>query len=365
MKTVRICTLTLLTAIFLNVFCLAQPSPSAPQQTQPYMPQDINMALRRNVGRDMTENDLAARIQRLGVAFDPTPEIVSRFRFNGAHPHLINTIKRAGEKYAPTSDVVVSTKVNMADPIIEEVRQKVKDYVDGMPDFICTQEVQRSMDFDGSGAWQRIDELRYELTYNRKHETYKPMPVNGLLSPRNINNSGGASSAGEFASTLDNLFDPATEAVFKPAGKEKLGTHQTLIYDYRVTQQKSKLDVRIGDDAPFIAGYAGSVWIDEKTKDVLRIEQAIENPPAQYRTFTGDKTIDYEMVKLRGVEAEVLLPIRAEVMMLNRAQKSYSRNLISFKFYRKFESDIKFIEGAESDCGNNFSARDSTSSLRL
>ena len=95
MKTARICILTLLTAIFLNVFCLAQQPVSAPQQTQPYTPQDINLILRRNVGRDITENDLAARIQRLSIAFDPTPEIVSRFRFNGAHPHLINTIKRA------------------------------------------------------------------------------------------------------------------------------------------------------------------------------------------------------------------------------------------------------------------------------
>jgi hypothetical protein len=126
-----------------------------------------------------------------------------------------------------------------------------------------------------------------------------------------------------------------------------LGTHQALIYDYHVTKPKSKLDVRIGDDPSFIAAYSGSVWIDADTKQVLRIEQAIEDPPAQYRTFSGDKIIDYEMVKLRGTDVEVLLPVKAEVMMLNRNQRSYSRNVIYFKFYRKFESDIKFITGDE------------------
>jgi hypothetical protein len=334
-----------LTVVFF-LLALSLPSVAQPEASnQPLTLQDINLLLRRSVGRNMTEGDLAARIQRLGVAFDPTPEIIGRLRFNGAHPHLLNVIKRAGEKFAPASDVIVAIK---ADPFIEEVRQNVKDYVDGLPDFICTQEVERFIDLDGSGAWQRMDALRYELAYNRKKESYKPVSSNGMLGPR-ANYGVGASSAGEFASALDNLFDPATEAVFTPAGKEKLGTHQALIYDYHVSKPKSKLDVKIGDDPAFIAAYSGSVWIDADTKQVLRIEQAIEDPPAQYRTFSGDKVIDYELVKLRGTDIEILLPVKAEVMMLNRAQRSYSRNVIYFKFYRKFETDIKFVTSDEEE----------------
>lgn len=335
----------LFTVILLFLF-LSLPSVAQPEASnQPLTLQDINLLLRRSVGRNMTEADLAARIQRQGVAFDPTPEIIGRLRFNGAHPHLLNVIKRAGEKFAPASDKIELIK---ADPFIEEVRTIVKDYVDGLPDFICTQEVERFIDTDGSGAWQRMDMLRYELTYNRKKETYKPISSNGMLGPR-ANYAGGATSAGEFASALDSLFDPKTEAVFIPAGKEKLGTHQALVYDYHVAQPKSKLDVKIGDDPPFIAGYSGSIWIDAETKQVLRIEQAIEDPPPQYRTFSGDKIIDYEVVKLRGTEIEVLLPVKAEIMMLNRAQRSYSRNVVYFKFYRKFETDIKFVVGDDAE----------------
>lgn len=341
MKRLRTLCLLFLPLTFLVSLSFAQYSrQSQPEINGPYTVQIINTMLRRSVGREMTEADLAARIQRAGVDFVPTPEIIARFRFNGAHPHLLNVIRRAGEKFAPNSDTIIAIK---ADPIIEEVRKNVKDYVDGLPDFICTQEVERFIDTDGSGAWQRMDSLRYELTYNRKKETYKPVASNGLLSPPRANIAGGATSAGEFASALDDLFDPKSETYFTPAGKEKLGTHQALIYDYHVSQPKSKLDVKIGDDPPFIAAYGGSVWIDADTKQVLRIEQAIEDPPAQYRTFTGDKIIDYELVKLRGTEVEILLPVKAEVMMLNRAQRSYSRNVIYFKFYRKFESDIKFI----------------------
>ncbi len=353
MKPVRTIILIFIVTTFLAGLSIAQPrtlesrSQQPPETTGPLTLQDLNLLLRRSVGRNMTESDVAARVQRFGIDFSLTPEAIAKLRSNGAHPTLINAIKRAGEKFSPNSDVIVTTKVNVTDPIIDEVRKNVRDYVEEMPDFICTQEVERFIDTDGSGAWQRMDQMRFELTYNRKKETYKPIATNGLLGPPKSNLGGGATSAGEFASTLDNLFDPASETEFKPAGKEKLGVHQALIYDYRVRKPKSKLDVRIGEDPPFIAGYAGSIWIDADTKQVLRIEQAVEDPPAQYRTFSGDKIIDYEMVKLRGTDVEVLLPIKAEVMMLNRAQKSYSQNLIYFKFYRKFESDVKLLTDEE------------------
>lgn len=346
MKLLRIIILAAFTWISLTTSGLAQYARQSvtPVPTGPFTVQTINTMLRRNVGRDMTEGDLAALIQRLGVDFVPTPELIGRFRFNGAHPHLLNMIRRAGEKFAPAADKVVFIK---PDPFIEEVRKLVKDYVDGLPDFICTQEVERFIDTDGSGAWARYDSLRYELSYNRKQEVMKPVATNGLLAPPRGDYKGGSRSAGEFASALDDLFNPATETTFISAGKEKLGTHQALIYDYHVAQPKSKLSVQLNDEPSFIAAYSGSVWIDADTKQVLRIEQAIEDPPAQYRTFSGDKIIDYELVKLRGTEVEVLLPIKAEIMMLNRNPKSYSRNVIYFKFYRKFESDIKFITGDE------------------
>ena len=310
---------------------------------QPLSVQNLNLMLRRSVGRDMTEADVIARIQRFGIDFEPTPEIMGRFRFNGAHPSLLNAIRRAGAKNLGGEDGKVTTIVKVKDPIIEEVRQKVKDYVDELPDFICSQEVERFVDTDGSGTWQRGDNLVYELTYNRKKETYKMVRVNGLPADQMRRLVGGASSAGEFASTLDNLFDPATQTEFVPAGKEKLGTHQTLIYDYHVKQQNSALSVALDNDPPFIAAHSGTIWIDTDSKYVLRIEQAVEDPPAQYRTFSGDKIIDYELVKIKGLENEVLLPIKAEVSMLNRAQKGYSRNVIRFKFYRKFESDVKVL----------------------
>jgi hypothetical protein len=38
---------------------------------------------------------------------------------------------------------------------------------------------------------------------------------------------------------------------------------------------------------------------------------------------------------------DFLLPTRAEFIIADRRQKRYFRNLIHFKFYRKFETDVK------------------------
>ena len=76
---------------------------------QPFTVQTLTLTLRREVGRSMTEADLALRVERLGIAFDPTPDIIGRLRANGAHPLLINTIKRAAEKLS--ANAVLGNKV--------------------------------------------------------------------------------------------------------------------------------------------------------------------------------------------------------------------------------------------------------------
>ncbi|MCI0663641.1 MAG: hypothetical protein L0220_21470, partial [Acidobacteria bacterium] len=76
----------------------------------------------------------------------------------------------------------------------------------------------------------------------------------------------------------------------------------------------------------------------------LRLEQALDDLPASYPVTNSESSVDYDINKLRGLDVEFLLPIRAEFIIADRRQKHYFRNLIYFKFYRKFETDIKITE---------------------
>ncbi len=340
-------TIIALILISIGLFSFASAQTRAQVVNEPFTLQTLNLLLRREVGRNITEADLAVRVERLGIAFDPTPEAISRLRANGAHQNLINTVKRAAEKLSDAAGKVVATGPQAADPFLEETRKVVRDYLDELPDFICQQEVQRYIDYDGTGAWDKADSLVYELTYNRKRETYKPINSIGRPLTRPLEESRGAYSTGDFASGLAALFDSETKAAFKPAGKERLGNRQTLLYDFRVPQQSSKLTVKAEGAPQIVAGYSGTIWVDEETKRVLRIDQAVDDLPKGYPVTHSESSVDYDVLKLRGLDVDFLLPIKAELVIGNRHEKKNSRNLIYFKFYRKFETDVKIGEDVE------------------
>jgi hypothetical protein len=306
----------------------------------------LNTLLRREVGRSMTEADLAVRVERFGIAFDPTPEAVGRLRANGAHQNLINAIKRAADKLSASAGKVVMTGPQTADPFIEETRKVVRDYLDELPDFICQQEIQRYVDMDGTGAWERADRLVYELTYNRKRESYKPINSVGRPVTRQIDEAGGATSTGDFASSLGMLFDVETKTVFKPAGKELLGKRQTILYDFRVPKESSKQVVKAEGADQLIVGYSGTIWVDAETKKVLRIDQAVDDLPKSYPVSYAERSVDYDIIQLRGLDVDFLLPTHAEFTIGERSQKRHARNVMHFKFYRKFDTDVKLIDDA-------------------
>src|SRR5215475_8621670 len=283
----------------------------------------------------------AARVERFGIAFDPTSDVVSRLRANGAHQNLINAVKRAADKLSASAGKVVITGPQPTDPFIEETRKIVRDYLDELPDFICQQEIQRYFDYDGSGAWEKADTLVYELTYNRKRESYKPLNSVGRPVTRPLEDVKGAYSTGDFASGLASLFDLETKAVFKPVGKERLGNRLALLYDFTVPKESSKLVLKAEGVYPLIVGYSGTVWIDVETKKVLRIDQAMDDLPKSNPVTHSESSVDYDIIRLRGSDVDFLLPTRAEFIIADRRQKHYFRNLIHFKFYRKFETDVK------------------------
>jgi hypothetical protein len=314
--------------------------------------QALNAMLIRDVGKRMTQADLAARIELYGIAFDPTPDAISQLRKIGARQHLINTIKRAADKISAPAGKVVATGRQPADPFIEETRKVVRDYLDELPDFICEQAVQRYVDWEGSGAWAKTDTKFFELTYNGKRESYKPITRPIERGKRTFAEAmaevvGGCdlSSGIEFAEAMAEIFNPEIGTVLKPAGKERLGDRQAILYDFRVPKESSKLTVNVRGADRLIPGYSGTVWIDAETKKVLRISRVTDDLPVSYPVAYGETSVDYEMIKLSGLDADFLLPARAELVIHDRRGRVYCRNVMSFNLYRKFETDIK-IEGA-------------------
>ena len=88
-----------------------------------------------------------------------------------------------------------------------------------------------------------------------------------------------------------------------------------------------------------VAGYTGSVWIDTESKRALRIESSNEEIPAGFPVTLSENAIEYDWVTIG--DERYLLPVHAEVLLGWDAQKVYTKNVIEFRDYRRFEAKIR------------------------
>jgi hypothetical protein len=88
--------------------------------------------------------------------------------------------------------------------------------------------------------------------------------------------------------------------------------------------------------------FDGSLWIDQETHRVLRIEQRTTGMPNDFPTSKAESTVEYAFVKIE--QKTYLLPAKSDNLGCARGSGACTRNSIEFRNYRKFttESQIKF-----------------------
>jgi hypothetical protein len=231
-------------------------------------------------------------------------------------------------------------------PILEEARGYALNYTQELPNFVVNQQVKRLVRDHYSGRWSLRDTLQIEVTYeSRTGENYRLQAIDGKPTRKSYDEVGGASSAGEFGTILVALFSPASKAQFKQGPVEKINGRPAQVFDFEVptaTSNNQITDTRTGKT--IISGYRGSVWIDQETKRVLRIEQAANDIPRGFSITVVESAVDYDWFAISG--KRFLLPRGAELVIGSEEERLFSRNIIEFTDYRKFDVDVR-IDGAD------------------
>jgi hypothetical protein len=319
--------------------------------------------------RRIEQGDLAAEIDARGVAFPVTEQTLEELRKAGARAFLLEAIRNTVKKEEPpepphlkTAEPAAETPAQAAAPepteeekekaraealarlpLLEQARYYALKYEDELPDFSATQFVTRYTQKPGDKDWKPEDKLEIQLTYRVKSgEKYNLVRMNGAPTTLKYENLGGSTSSGEFGSVLAAAFVPESRAEFKEVKNEVFRGHKTVVYDFRV--KKAFSQSRITDQntkQTVTTGYQGTVWIDTETKRVLRIEQAQEGMPPNFAITLAESAIEYDWVKI--ADQTYLLPVRAEVLLGRDRDRYYTRNVIEFRNYRKFDTDIKIL----------------------
>ena len=231
---------------------------------------------------------------------------------------------------------------------IEMSRKVALDYARSLPDFICTQLVDRYVDFDHSTqrvSWRWVDTLTIKLSYFDQREDHTLVLVDGKPSEKSYTDLGGAISAGEFALMQKQVFDRASQADFTWKKWNKAGKRQAATYLYRVDVSHSRFMLDFLTPTGLtqdIVGYHGTLELDRETGNVLSLTYIADAIPKTCPISSSTTTVTYDFAEVGG--KQYLLPASSETELQSR--ELWTRNHAQYRDYRKFSADssVRFGE---------------------
>ena len=265
----------------------------------------------------------------------------------------VATPKAAATPAAAAATVPAATTVRSGLPdretwpqFLEEARSTAMAYTENLPNFICTQITQRYLRRLPKTGWVRVDNFVAELTYYDKQEHYKLVSVGNrtAASDATLESLKGTTSTGEFGSSLNYLFDPATGTQFRFEGIDHSRGSPTVRVGFRVPKKTSKRSIIFKEgttELGVVTPYRGRCWIDPDSLQVVQIKERAYRIPDTFPITRSEGSTQYDRVEIAGQQH--WLPVRAEVLLENRTARLHTRNVIQFKQYRKFGSEVKFL----------------------
>ncbi len=239
---------------------------------------------------------------------------------------------------SPPADPVPAGSLSPAESLIERAREAAFEFSNKLPNFICEEFMSR---FSQRGREEMpLDVVSAEIIYRDALESYRNVKINDRPTDEDLQEIGGSWSTGEFASTLLELFDPHTDAQFRSGGVSPISGFSAQLYDFQVRSENSHWKVQ-SDSQALAPAYGGSVWVDPKTARVLRIEMQARNIPSDFPMDRVESAVDYSYVMIGGTS--FLLPVHAESLGCERGTSDCRHNIINFRNYHEFKSEIKIL----------------------
>ena len=224
------------------------------------------------------------------------------------------------------------------DPVIDAAREKAFTFTETLPNYVVKQVTTRyetDLARHDREAWKQLDVVTADVVYDYGRETYTNVLDNGKRT-KDIHDTGGAWSQGEFAGILKTLLSPDSEARFSNKQQVTIINRPAYKYDYLVDQLHSAWLVQANGES-YKPSYSGKIWIDKETYRALRIEMAALEMPREFPLDTVKSSIDYDFVAIE--DRRFLLPVHSEAVSCIQGTSECTRNVIEFRGYKKYSAD--------------------------
>ncbi|MEP6901607.1 MAG: hypothetical protein ABJA66_07645 [Actinomycetota bacterium] len=302
-------------------------------------------------------DELIETIRTRGIGFELTDGLrsltISKSRSNA---ELKRTLEEAARRRANPETAKLPSQKDITEILIK-AREANLAAVEEMPDFVVKQQIQRSAAYAGTNNFRNLDRLVVAVSYRASgKEEYKVLSVNGVLqnNPQSKNSyeeTGGTSSTGEFVTVLAKIFKPESDTKFEIADTDLIKERRTVVFYYSIEREKAQqtlISAGSFDDST-ITGMKGKIWIDRENFRVLKIESEATEIPESFPIRSAKRVIDYDWVMID--KEKYLLPSLSDVRLTFRESKQIfeSKNMIHFKEYQKYGSEVKVLDGDEEE----------------
>ena len=225
--------------------------------------------------------------------------------------------------------------------IVGDARGRALEYGKRLPNFICVEVTNRSVDQSGNGNWKHRDSIAEMLTYRDNAETRTTLEMNGRRSSltRAEMNSTWPLSEGEFGAMLNLVFQPSSKTAFewKEAAALGDGSGTVQVLSYRVARENATIVLSQGNDQVAV-GFHGLVYIDSTTGGVRRVTLEADGLPRSFAVRAAAMSVEYDFVSISG--RDYLLPVRSTVSLV-KGKRKIEVNEMAFRNYRRFASRTK------------------------
>lgn len=300
--------------------------------------------------------EVVEAVRRRGIDFPVTEGLLGLTKTkSGSDVELARTLKEAARrKDNPVVYQLPSVKESAL--VLEKSREATLTAVNEMPDFVVKQMIQRAYAFAGTNNFKSLDRLVVAVSYRSPDisgangaEEYKVLSINGVVQSepkarQSYDEVEGTSSTGEFVTVLATIFKPENETKFDPIDTDLVREHKTIVYSFTIGKEKAPESISYSHVNSTVTGMIGKIWIDRETFRVLRVESNASEIPSDFEVRAAKRIIDYDWVTIAN--EKYLLPLLSDVRLISKEGKELyeTRNLIRFKEYQKFGSDVKILD---------------------
>ncbi|MFN7932641.1 MAG: hypothetical protein U0R19_04900 [Bryobacteraceae bacterium] len=229
--------------------------------------------------------------------------------------------------------------------LFEKFHARMKAERASIPQYVCTQSVERFSRNSAEHPWKPVDVLQLDVAVVGDHELYGRAGSGEFFrQPLSETVGSGVVSTGKFALLARQILD-TTAAKYRYKGLGERDGSQAHEYDFDIAQPSSNYRLRSGTLELPVA-YQGTFWIKADNLDLLRLELQAYDIPPKLGLAEAVTTLVYSRVTIG--ESALLLPVSGSVTLVT-AHGVESMNRMRIQSCRRYstQSQVRFAGADE------------------